>query len=125
MSDPTGSVVGEKFVQVDPANAARLVMSGAPRQSTVGAPVTVTVSAVDRFGNVATAYAGTIRFTSNDRAAVLPAGYTFTAQDAGVHTFTVTLNTAGGRSVKVKDTSKHPIGAIARIHVVRIPRGHL
>src|SRR5205085_586261 len=36
--------------------------------------------------------------------AVLPANYTFTTADAGTHTFTGTLKTAGARSVSAADT---------------------
>ena len=42
----------------------------------------------DAFGNTATGYTGTVHFTSTDGQAVLPADYTFTAGDAGIHTFT-------------------------------------
>ena len=54
--------------------------------------------------NVATSYRGTVHFTSTDTAAVLPANYTFVAGDAGVHTFNVTLKTAGSRTVTATDT---------------------
>jgi hypothetical protein len=35
---------------------------------------------------------------------VLPADYTFTAADQGVHTFTLTLKTAGSQSITATDT---------------------
>ena len=61
----------------------------------------MTVTAIDGYGNVATTFTGTVTFTSNDAQAVLPADYTFTGGDAGVHTFTnaYTLKTAGSRTV--------------------------
>src|SRR5205085_7986336 len=43
-------------------------------------------------------------FTSSDTQAVLPANYTFTAGDNGVHTFSATLKTAGSRSLTATDT---------------------
>jgi hypothetical protein len=50
----------------------------------------------DAYGNVATGYAGTVHFTSSDGKTVLPANYTFTAADKGVHTFTtLKLKTKG------------------------------
>jgi hypothetical protein len=66
----------------------------------------VTVTAKDAYGNTATGYTGTIRFTSTDPAATLPADYTFTAADAGTHVFSanVTLKTAGSQSVTATDT---------------------
>ncbi|HEX7287277.1 MAG TPA: hypothetical protein VF532_13915 [Candidatus Angelobacter sp.] len=51
-----------------------------------------------------TGYAGTVHFTSSDPTAVLPADYTFTAADAGTHTFPVTLSTLGDQTITVTDT---------------------
>ena len=63
------------------------------------------MTAYDQFGNVATGYTGTVRFTSNDPQAVLPASYTFTATDAGTHhTFSATLNTVGIQSITATDS---------------------
>jgi hypothetical protein len=61
------------------------------------------VTALDAYGNRATAYRGTIHFTSTDAAAALPADYAFTSTDAGKHTFTVTLNTVGTQSITATD----------------------
>src|SRR5262249_26267142 len=55
--------------------------------------------------NVVPGYAGTVHLTSSDRRAVLPADYTFTAADAGKHTFTATLVTAGTQSLNATDTT--------------------
>ena len=49
---------------------------------------------MDAFGNTVTGYRGKVKFTSTDTQASLPADYTFTAADAGIHTFTVALKTA-------------------------------
>jgi adhesin/invasin len=51
------------------------------------------VSLADRFGNAATGYTGSVHFWSNDVAAALPPDYSFTAGDAGTHTFSVTFRT--------------------------------
>ena len=64
----------------------------------------ITVTARDAYGNTATGYRGTVQFTSTDYHAVLPADYTFTAANAGTHTFSVTLNTAGTQAVRARDT---------------------
>src|SRR5262249_37413533 len=61
-----------------------------------GQSFSVTVTALDEFNQVAANYVGTVTFSSTDQAAgvVLPQSYTFTAADAGVHTFSsVTLIT--------------------------------
>src|SRR5262249_54182286 len=47
----------------------------------------------------------TAHFTSSDGAAALPADYAFTAADAGAHTFSVTLNTAGTQTITATDGS--------------------
>ena len=45
-----------------------------------------------------TGYTGTVHFTSTDNTATLPANYTFTAADKGVHTFTgLVLRKKGSR----------------------------
>ena len=67
----------------------------------------VTVTALDQFGNVATGYTGTVAFTSSDGAAALPANYTFTGPDGGIHVFAggVTLATVGEHSVTATDVA--------------------
>jgi hypothetical protein len=66
-----------------------------------GTAFMVTVSARDGSGNLVPGFTGQVHFSSTDPAAVLPADYTFTTADAGVHTFTVTLKTTGSRTVGV------------------------
>jgi hypothetical protein len=81
-----------------------LAVAGFSSPITAGVAGSVTVTARDANGNVATWYTGTIAFSSSDGKASLPANYTFTAADAGVHTFIATLKTAGTQSITVKDT---------------------
>jgi hypothetical protein len=68
---------------------------------TAGGPVNVTVTALDRFRNVATGYPGTVHFMSSDGQAMLPDDATLTA---GTGTFAVTLKTAGLQSITATDT---------------------
>jgi hypothetical protein len=49
-------------------------------------------------------YVGIVHFTSSDGTAVLPADYTFTSADAGLHHFVLTLNTGGQQTITVTDT---------------------
>jgi hypothetical protein len=79
-------------------------VSGLTSPRTHGTAGTITVTAHDAYGNVATGYRGTVTFTSTDSHAVLPANYTFTAANAGTHTFSVTLKTAGTQAVRARDT---------------------
>src|SRR5207249_2024207 len=96
----TGSQTG---ITVNAAAAARLTIS-APLSVSAGMPFTITVTALDAFGNAAKGYLGAVAFTSSDPRAALPPNYTFTSADAGVHTFTVTLNSGGTQSLTVADT---------------------
>jgi hypothetical protein len=79
-------------------------LSDFPSEVTAGDTDDFTVVALDYFGNVATGYAGKVHFTSTDAKAGLPANYTFTADDAGTHSFSATLFTAGTQSLTVSDT---------------------
>ena len=79
------------------------MVAGFPSPVQAGVAGNFTVTALDEFGNVATGYRGTIHFTSSDSQAVLPADYTFTAADAGVHTFSATLNTTGSQTLTASD----------------------
>ncbi len=78
----------------------RLAMSAAA-STTAGNTVQLTVSAIDSTGAVATGYSTKVHFSSSDVQAGLPADYTFTPEDAGSHTFTVTLKTAGTQVLSV------------------------
>jgi hypothetical protein len=91
-------------IAVSAAAAASFTVTGFPA-ATAGTAHTFTVTARDAFGNVATGYLGTVHFTSSDGQAVLPVNYTFTAGDAGVHTFSATLKTAGAQSLTATDTA--------------------
>jgi hypothetical protein len=80
-------------------------VAGFPSPSTAGVAHTFTVTLEDAYGNIASGYSGTVHFTSSDGRASLPANYTFTATDAGVHTFSATLKTAGTQSLTASDTT--------------------
>jgi hypothetical protein len=81
----------------------------APANVPPGTPFDVTVTALDPYGITAVNYQGTVTFSTSDTDAgiVLPADYTFTAADAGVHTFTgaVTLITPGAQTITATDTA--------------------
>src|SRR5262249_58234457 len=61
------------------------------------------VTAQDLYGNTITGFTDAVAFSSSDGKADLPAPYTFTSADAGVHNFTGTLKTAGTQSLTAKD----------------------
>src|SRR5207245_694513 len=83
VADANGITGNESGISVSPAAASSLIVSGFASPSTAGVAGTFSVTAMDPYGNVATAYAGTVHVTSSDGQAALPADYTFTAADAG------------------------------------------
>jgi hypothetical protein len=99
----TGSITGAEGIAVTAAVASNLVVAGFPSSTTAGAAGSFAVTARDPYGNIATGYLGTLHFKSSDGNASLPADYTFTAGDAGVHTFSATLKTAGTQSISATD----------------------
>ena len=96
----TGTVSG---IVVSPASASKFVLSGLSTSQTAGVAATLTVTAEDPYGNVATGYTGTVQFTSSDTAALLPPNYPFTTANHGVQSFSITFETAGTQSVTVAD----------------------
>ncbi len=82
-----------------------------------GVARTFAVTAHNEDHTVDTGYTGTVHFSSSDSLAVLPADYTFTAADAGVHTFTATLKTAGPQTVTTWDV---PHGSISGAMTVKV-----
>jgi hypothetical protein len=103
LATPTGVRMFNLPTSAGPAVS--LVLTGFPQATTAGAPGTFTVTALDANGHPATGYTGTVVFGSSDAQAVLPANYTFTAADAGTHTFVATLRTAGSQALYVKDAT--------------------
>ena len=66
-------------------------------------------------------YLGTVHFTSSDPGAVLPADYTFTAADAGVHTFPFTLTVLGNQTITVTDTRSSGFTGTTTVNVNTTP----
>ena len=99
----TGVMGAERGITVRAAAARSLGVTGFPTADTAGKSNMVTVTAYDAYGNVADGYRGTVALSSGDGRAVLPEAYTFTVLDAGIHSFPVTLLTAGTQSITVED----------------------
>jgi hypothetical protein len=123
-TDTTTGITGSGYVTVTPAPAVQFIVT-APAQVTSGVPVDLMVTAEDAYGNIDTNYQGTVTFstTDPDPGVVLPANYTFTAADAGVHTFTNTgrgetiLITLGDQTITVTDTTDGTITGSATVTV--------
>jgi ELWxxDGT repeat protein len=99
-------------ITVNPAAASILVITG-PANVSAGVAFSITVTAYDAYGNVATGYLGTVHFKSSDGKASLAANYTFKASDKGTHTFTgIVLKTKGKQTITVTDTLVNSIVGI-------------
>ncbi len=96
-----GSVDAAKLLQAFPS--AHFTVT-APSSAAAGKQFNFTVKALDANGNADPGYSGTVRFTSTDGAATLPANYTFVAGDSGAKTFSATLNTPGSQTITATDT---------------------
>jgi subtilase family serine protease len=99
-SATTGTLSG---LSVSAAAASQFVLSGLPSSVTAGQGQSVTVTAKDPYGNLATGYTGTVKFSSTDSAASLPGPSTFSITNKGVASFPVTFETPGTQSLSVKD----------------------
>ncbi len=105
----TSTITGSASVTVNPAAAASFVVAGYPSPVTAGTMNNFTVTAKDPYGNTATGYTGTVTFGTSAAKMVLPTNYTFTGADAGIHTFSATLRTAGTQSLTAKDIANNSI----------------
>jgi hypothetical protein len=104
-TDATSSAVAKasSTITVSPTGASQIIMAGLPASATAGAPLTLTVTLKDPYGNVATGYTGTVHFSSTDAQANLPADTAFTTSDAGHKSFSVTFETPGTQTVTASD----------------------
>jgi hypothetical protein len=94
--------------------ATHFSIAASPSSVVAGDAFDLTVTALDANNTIATSYRGTVSFTSTDpQGASLPDNYTFTAGDAGVHTFSMAaaLYTAGNQSISATDISSGITGS--------------
>jgi hypothetical protein len=120
---PGGSPSADAFVckltqSSSTASTSVLAVTGLQSPITAGATGTFTVTAQHASGNTLTGYVGTIHFRTSDAQAVLPADYTFTAADPGVHTFTgLKLKTKGKQVITFGDPQLGSLRASLTIDV--------
>ena len=95
------SITGTSNVITDTPGPTTMFVVSASSPQTAGTAFNFTVTAVDLNNNTTPAYTGTVHFTSTDGSATLPADSTLTN---GVGTFSVTLKTAGNRTITATDT---------------------
>jgi hypothetical protein len=118
----SASITGGTTVTVNPGAATHFSIT-APGSARVNVAFTITVNALDAYDNTATGYRGTVHFTSSLRKTRLPPNYTFTASDAGVHTFTngVTFTRTGTAKLTAADTANGSIKGSVTISVTTSP----
>lgn len=102
--------------EVVPAPPTSLTLS-LPGTVTAGSTVSATVTIRDAFGNPASNYRGTVRFTSTSPAATLPQDVTFSAADNGSKTLSITLVKAGTWEVRAEDVGTPTLGFSASVTV--------
>jgi hypothetical protein len=117
---------------VNPSAVTHLVVTTSfPSPDVAGTVGSVTITAMDAYGNTAGSgpdqYLGTVEISSTDnRMTGLPSTYTFTAADAGSHTFTsVVLATVGNRTVSATDSDMSTIAGNAAVTVTAAPASRL
>src|SRR5207253_733418 len=99
---------------------------GYPSPTAAGTSHSFTVTANDVYGNTVTDYTGSVTFSSTELKAILPANYTFTSADAGVHSFSATLKVSGIQSLTAKDTvTSNIIGSEMGITINPAAANHL
>ncbi len=105
-ADASGNLssVSESGIVVTPAAASQFTLFGFPGQTIAGTPHPLTLKASDPFGNTATDFTGTVKFSTTDGKVSagdgLPTDYVFAAADQGQHVFpAVELRTAGTQAI--------------------------
>jgi large repetitive protein len=92
-------IVASPSISVVAGPPAKFLVQGLPTSVDADVAASATVTAVDAHNNIVTGYAGTVKFSSSDPRATLPAPYTFVTADMGVHTFTGILFYTAGRQM--------------------------
>ena len=78
-----------------------------PQNVEAGQNVTVVVKAADATNKVVTSYKGTVNVSlgTSDPSAVIPASFTFSVADQGVHRFTAKLQAVGSQMITVNNSA--------------------
>ncbi len=119
------AITGQLAISVVPAQVHDLVVTTDFASTDIaGTTGTVTVTAQDQYHNTVGSgpnqYLGTVDLDDTDpQASGLPSSYTFTAGDAGSHTFTsAILKTAGSQTITATDSHTSSITSQVAVNVV-------
>ena len=105
-------------VAVSAGPATHLAFTGNPSTILTRQTFNFTVTALDAANNISMGYAGTVKFTSSDAQAMLPAN---AALAAGTASSFATLETAGNQTVTATDIARVSITGAASISVTSAP----
>lgn len=123
-SDANG-LIGTATVNVNAARTATHLGLVVQCAAYPGGSTKLVVVALDASNQVVKDFTGTVKFTSSDNAAQLPAEYAFTAADHGVHVFSATLKTSGKESITATDVDDGSLSGTASVDVTAFPRQRL
>jgi hypothetical protein len=113
----TASITGSTTINVNTAPVVTHFFVETEEQGYVGAPTEVLVAALDASNHLVRGYAGTVALTSTGSGDKLPANYTFTSSDHGVHVFSVTPGSTGSDTITATDTTTASITGTATLNV--------
>lgn len=95
------------IIKILPQEGNTLILKS-PADLDIGETFELAVVVLDKFGNLASGYRGSIRFRSTDKNAILPDPYSFTEGDEGIHTFqNVAYQSPGFQKIEIE--SRHQI----------------
>lgn len=110
LRNPTNSILGTitnftYSIEDDDAEATFFSLSNVPSEGEVSSAINnITLTVRDQLGVLKTDYRGTVNITSSDLTATLPASYTFTEADNGVHSFSgFSFSSVGNKTVTFTD----------------------
>jgi len=104
-NDSIASYTSSVTTIVGQAPLSYFTISGLPTSSVAGNIFQIIVKAYGDDGLVKTDYTGTIRFSSTDTKAVLPADYTFQSSNLGSKSFSIAYDGSGSQSITVTDSA--------------------
>ncbi|MHC2467049.1 beta strand repeat-containing protein [Bradyrhizobium embrapense] len=117
-TDTVSAITGTSNAEnVAPGPATHFAVS-IPANGRADVAGSVTVTALDAHGNIATGYTGTVHFTSSDPTAVLPSDATLTG---GIGTFTEKFETAGSQTITATDTVSAGVTGTSNTETVAPP----
>jgi cytochrome c oxidase assembly protein Cox11 len=113
----TASITGSATINVNTAPVVTHFFVETEEQGYVGSPTEVLVAALDASNHLVRGYTGTVALTSTGAGDTLPANYTFTSSDRGIHLFSVTPGSTGSDTFTATDTGTSSITGTATLNV--------